>query len=450
MTLVVTPPDDLDVALLDAVRDWLPGRRWFPAKGTQAELALVGGLALADDVRVLLVRAKAGSIDAVLQVPLVLTPATGEHDGGHAGATTSPTDVVGHVGGRAVLDGAAHPAFVAAWLAAADGPGAPVDPSTARAVSGEQSNTSVILRAAPDAPAPAAILKVLRAVAAGENPDVDVPRHLVDVGSADVPPPLAWLQARWPGPSGEQVEGYLGAMSAFVPQAQDGFELACDVARRGEPFDDLARELGAVVAGVHADLVRAFGTDAATAPEDGPEQVASAVANRFAWAVSAVPQLTRFAPGVEAVVAQVRGLAVAPPRQRVHGDLHLGQVLRSGSRWFVTDFEGEPLAPLAARTRPDLALRDVAGMLRSLDYAAAVAGLTGDAAQSWTDAARAALLDGYAGAAVAQPVDVDADGRAVLLRALELDKTLYEAVYESRNRPTWLPIPLAGLERLAG
>lgn len=446
MTLVVTPPDEVDVALLDAVRDWLPGRRWFPAKGTQAELTLVGGLALADDVRVLLVRARAGSIDAVLQVPLVLAA-----DGaGSPAPSGSPADeVVGRVAGRAVLDGAAHPAFVAAWLAAADGPGAQVDPATARAVSGEQSNTSVILRAAPDAPAPAAILKVLRAVATGENPDVDVPRHLVDVGSTDVPAPLAWLQARWPDATGEQVEGYLGAMSAFVPQAQDGFELACDVARRGEPFDDLARELGAVVAGVHADLVRAFGADGTTAPQDGPEQVAAAVAGRFSWAMSAVPQLARFAPGVESVVAQVRALPVAPPRQRVHGDLHLGQVLRSGSRWFVTDFEGEPLAPLAARTRPDLALRDVAGMLRSLDYAAAVAGLTGDAAQAWSDRARAALLDGYAGAAVAQP-DVDADGRALLLRALELDKTLYEAVYESRNRPTWLPIPLAGLERLAG
>ncbi|NKY40270.1 maltokinase N-terminal cap-like domain-containing protein, partial [Cellulomonas septica] len=95
MTLVVTPPDALDVALLAAVRDWLPGRRWFPAKGTQAELALVGGLALADDVRVLLVRAKAGSIDAVLQVLLVLAPAaTGDDDADVAGA---PTEVVGHV-----------------------------------------------------------------------------------------------------------------------------------------------------------------------------------------------------------------------------------------------------------------------------------------------------------------------------------------------------------------
>ncbi|AEE46887.1 maltokinase N-terminal cap-like domain-containing protein [Cellulomonas fimi] len=449
MTLTVGTPDGLDAALLDVAREWLPERRWFPAKGTRADLELVGSLPLADDVRVLLVRARAGSIDAVLQVPLVLTAASPDAaDAAETPDTPDPT-VVGRVGDRVVRDGAAHPAFVAAWLAVADGPGADVDPGTARAVSGEQSNTSVILRATPDAPAPAAILKVLRAVAAGENPDVEVPRRLVEAGSTDVPAPLAWLEARWPDGSGGTVQGYLGAMSAFVEQAQDGFELACDVARRGEPFDAAARELGAVVAGVHAALVRAFGTDDATAPGDGPEQVAAAVANRFSWATSAVPQLARFAPGVDAVVAEVRALPAAPPRQRVHGDLHLGQVLRSGSRWFVTDFEGEPLAPLAARTRPDLALRDVAGMLRSLDYAAAVGGLTGPQAQAWTDSARRSLLDGYAAAAAPQ-ADVDAAARAVLLRALELDKTLYEAVYESRNRPTWLPIPLAGLERLAG
>ena len=116
-------------------------------------------------------------------------------------------------------------------------------------------------------------------------------------------------------------------------------------------------------------------------------------------------------------------------------------MLRSHDAWFIIDFEGEPLAPLAQRTRPDLALRDVAGLLRSIDYAAAVGGLTGPEAQEWTDAARAGLLAGYGTTA-----DGDA---AVLLRALELDKTLYEAVYESRNRPSWLPIPLAGLERLA-
>ena len=118
----------------------------------------------------------------------------------------------------------------------------------------------------------------------------------------------------------------------------------------------------------------------------------------------------------------------------MHGDLHLGQVLRASDEWFITDFEGEPLAPLEQRTRPDLAVRDLAGLLRSIDYAAAVGGLTG------TEAA-GVVCRGSRGA----------PGRLrlrppphVLVRALELDKTLYEAVYESRNRPAWLPIPPRG------
>lgn len=458
MTLTAHEPEPVDEALLALLRTWLPERRWFPAKGTPAELSLVGALRLGDapddadgvGVRVLLVRARAGSIDAVLQVPLVLE--SGHAEGG-------PGDVVGVLGGRTVRDGAAHPAFVRAWLAVAEGrphPPRDLDPATARAVAGEQSNSSVVLSPAA-APVAAdarrggsgrAILKVLRAVQPGDNPDVDVPRALVDAGVASVPAPLAWLRATWPAADGSRATGYLGALAAFVDDARDGFELACDAARAGQPFDDLARDLGRVTATVHHALAGAF--PLVDAP-DGPEQVARAIEQRHAWAVSAVPDLARFAPTVQGVAARVRALPATPPRQRVHGDLHLGQVLRTPTAWYVTDFEGEPLAPLDQRTRPDLAVRDVAGLLRSIDYAAAVGGGSGPAASAWAVAARAALLEGYAEghpAASAPPTGGDAD-LALLTLALELDKTLYEAVYESRNRPSWLPIPVGALERLA-
>ncbi|GIG22339.1 hypothetical protein Cch01nite_30630 [Cellulomonas chitinilytica] len=418
-----------DDGLVELLRAWLPARRWYPAKGAEATLSVVERRALADGVEDVLVRVRAGSIDALLQVPLVLVP---------VGADV-PDDALGVLGDRVVLDGAAHPAFVQAWLAAADGPGTGADPATARAVSGEQSNTSVVL----GSERPVAILKVLRALQPGENPDVEVPRRLVEVGWTHVPEPLAWVEADWPAPDGTTAHGYLGVLSAFVPQAQDGFVLACGYAEREESFAALAAELGEVVATMHTALVRGFGTDATTRAEDGPAAVAASLAGRFAWATSAVPSLARFAPAVDGVLAQVRALPTAPPRQRVHGDLHLGQVLRSTDRWFVTDFEGEPSAPLEQRTRPDLAVRDVAGMLRSFDYAAAVGGLTGEAATRWTGEARAALLDGYAAGS-------DEEQVPVLLRALELDKTLYEVVYESRNRPSWVPIPLAGLDRLLG
>ncbi len=113
--------------------------------------------------------------------------------------------------------------------------------------------------------------------------------------------------------------------------------------------------------------------------------------------------------------------------------------------WVALDFEGEPLRPLAERVRPDLVQRDVAGMLRSFDYAAGSVGLAEPAvdATGWAAACRAAFLEGYA--AVAGPAG---DDDVALIRALELDKALYEVVYESRNRPTWLPIPLAAVQRL--
>lgn len=428
MILDALAPDDLDHALVGLLGTWLPQRRWYPAKGTDAHLSPVGAVHLADDVRVLLVHARADAVDVVLQVPVVLVT-----DAAAEGA--DPGAVVGTVAGRTVLDAAGDARFLSAWLSAADGPGAAVDVSAARVVTGEQSNTSVVLPGVDGVPT--GILKVLRTLAGGENPDIDVPRRLVEAGWDGVPAPLAWAQARWPSTDGGTAVGYLGVLSAFVPGAQDGFELACAWAGEGRAFAGPAAELGATVAGMHEALVRAFGAGPAT--DDGGT-LARALTDRLAWATAAVPTLAEHAAGVRSVVDEVAALGRTPARQRVHGDLHLGQVLRSAGRWFVIDFEGEPLAPLAARVLPDLALRDVAGLLRSFDYAAAVGGLTGDAAQAWTADARAALLTGYGAA--------DDPTSRLLLRALELDKTLYEAVYEARNRPAWSPIPQAGLARL--
>lgn len=438
MTLTAARPDGLDARLLAALRPWLLDRRWFPVKEPDAVLSVVGALELpsaGSRVRLLLLAVSGGALRAVLQVPLVLTSSAG------------PADVViASLDGLDVLDGAGHPDFLAAWLTVADGPAgaatirARLSPASGQVLTGEQSNTSVVLS---DSAGPVAILKVLRALADGENPDVDVPRRLVEVGWDAVPAPLGWLTACWSEPGGQVATGYLGALSTFVPEAADGFELACDHARRGITFAPLAADLGTVVASMHAALVRAYGTFPDEDPARGPAAVADGVQARFAWATEAVPALLRYRSAVDDVLAAVRALPRTPARQRVHGDLHLGQVLRSTGRWFVTDFEGEPLAPLVERTRPDLAVRDVAGVLRSFDYAAAVGGLDAAAAGTWVPEARAAFLEAYRTSTPGSAAD-----QAVLLRAQELDKTLYEVVYEARHRPHWLPIPLAGLDRL--
>jgi maltokinase len=171
---------------------------------------------------------------------------------------------------------------------------------------------------------------------------------------------------------------------------------------------------------------------------------------RLDAAVSVVGALAPFADDIHAAYEAVATLPAAVPVQRIHGDFHLGQALRTDAGWVIIDFEGEPARTLGERTALMSPLRDVAGMLRSFDYAArhllaeqtAAPHLEYRAAE-WAERNRDAFCDGYASAHGRDPRE-----DAVLLRAFELDKAVYEVVYEARNRPTWLPIPLGSVERL--
>jgi maltokinase len=149
-------------------------------------------------------------------------------------------------------------------------------------------------------------------------------------------------------------------------------------------------------------------------------------------------------PRLSALTARFRELehAGAVRVSRIHGDYHLGQLLRTEDGFAVIDFEGEPARPLAERRAPGSPLRDLAGMLRSLDYAAHTAIGPSDARDRtrWLAEARDAFLDGYGGIGA---------GEAPLLAAFELEKACYEVVYEANNRPDWLWLPLGALEREA-
>jgi maltokinase len=249
-------------------------------------------------------------------------------------------------------------------------------------------------------------------------------------------------------------------LQTFVANASDGWRLATASVRDlyaegdlhadevGGDFAADSERLGAATASVHADMARVLPTQ----PADPAwfSGLAAQMGERLDAAVGVVPELRDHADGLRRLYAAVADTPEQVVRQRVHGDFHLGQVLRTATGWIVLDFEGEPARPLAARREPDSPMRDVAGMLRSFDYAARhlLVEQPGDAqrdyrAQEWAARNRAAFCAGYSAASGMDPC-----GNSPLLRAFEADKAVYECVYEARNRPHWLIIPLQSLSRL--
>lgn len=282
-----------------------------------------------------------------------------------------------------------------------------------RPLAGEQSNTSV---AVDDA----TIVKLFRRVGppGARNPDAEMVRALWEHGFGSVAEPVAEFTR-----GGRD----LAAARRFLPAATSGWDLLLE---RAEVPDELYG-LGEVTAHLHVALAEVFG-DTPGAPQQ--------------WSAVMIAGLAR-APlpdGLDATsrFAAVGALADAGRSIRIHGDYHLGQVLHEAGRWTVLDFEGEPARPRAERVAPSSALRDVAGMLRSFSYAAAV----GDRPPSWEAGARQRFLDGYRSV---DEVDRLLPGDpAVLLAAFELDKAVYEVGYERANRPDWEAIPLAAVRRL--
>ncbi|MEU9911226.1 phosphotransferase [Streptomyces sp. NPDC051001] len=300
-----------------------------------------------------------------------------------------------------------------------------------RMVTAEQSNSSVVY-------GDTFILKLLRRVVPGVNPDLELPLALAREGCPRVPAPTAWLHADLDGES-----SVLGVLQPFVQGAADGWELALRELAKGEDFTAEARALGRATAEVHTALARALPSVTLGAAQLQP--LVDGMTERLEAAVQAVPSLRPYAPGLHSAFTALADLAAEGrtwTAQRVHGDLHLGQCLRSpAGQWSLIDFEGEPSKPLAERRMPQPPARDVAGMLRSFDYAA----LSADPPMpGWAHACRAAYCSGYAEIAGADPRT-----DPVLLRAYETDKAIYEVVYEARHRPDWLPVPMAAIERYA-
>lgn len=385
------------------VAGWLASQRWFAGRGRIPEPRAVGEVALADGFRILLVVDDADPADVVYQIPV-------DHRG---------------------VDAVGEPGFGPAVLAAMGRPGYDVG----RALAVEQSNSSVVVRG-PDVPA--AIIKVYRVVHHGPHPEAEISQRLTEVG-APVPSHLGTLEATWTDAAGRSGGGALAVAQEFVDGPGDGWRLALEALDAGDAFLQQAEDLGRGTAELHVALAAAFPTSEPS-PADRA-RIRVGWHGRLATAERQVPAVAENADAAAAVFDAV-GDDDWPALQRVHGDLHLGQVLAAsaGDPWRFTDFEGEPLRPIAERASNDLALRDVAGMLRSFGYAAAS---RPGAAPGWATDCSRAYLAGYDSVAHAS-----AGERGPLLRALVLDKALYEAAYEAAHRPQWIGIPLAAIRQI--
>jgi maltokinase len=338
---------------------------------------------------------------------------------------------------------------------------APGEPAkVARPLLVEQSNTSVVYDER-------LILKFFRRVHPEPNPDVEVTRVLGNRGFPHVVPQLEPL--RYQGSD-------LAVVRQFLLGATDAWDLAHTSLRdllgtpsppeeAGGDFAPEAAALGTVIAQLHLVLADAYGTEPGV-----PERWFSgfrAQLGRLASHPPADPGARggpRIAPvdvvDVEGVAKAFDGLATvgdAGAAIKVHGDLHLGQLLLADAGWFVIDFEGEPARPVAERMLPSSPLRDVAGMLRSFQYAARTAlverGRDVDAelvsvADAWEARAVDAFWHGYSGVdGIEALLPAVAEDRLKLLRAFELDKAVYEVVYELGHRPDWVDVPASAIRR---
>jgi len=368
----------------------------------------------------------------------------------------------------------------------------------ARRLGAEQSNSSVLYE-------DYAVLKLYRRLQPGPHPEVEMTRFLAErAGFANTPPPLATLELTLPGAEGNDTCA-AGVLYRFVRNQGDGWTLALDYLTRylddalneaapgatppGRAADmpdpdhfflALARQLGLRTAQMHRALAECAGDDPAFMPEpitrqdlaewrQTLEQNVEVMLARLERGEAGLPEAAReladaligAGPQLFRAIRSLMPDDIVATKTRYHGDFHLGQVIAVQNDFYLIDFEGEPGRPLAARRRKSSPLRDVAGMIRSFDYAATAAvrqlGETRPAAvprmNALAEAWRQRAIDGFR-AAYRRAMRGCPSYPASKLQAkalvdfFTLEKAVYEVSYELANRPGWVAIPLNGILRV--
>jgi maltokinase len=433
--------------LTELLTGWITHQRWFAGKGRPIDdLTVESDVELSPGLRHLIISVRQGRAHDRYQLLL------------GSGAEESSRFKPAHIGDGyydAAYDADLTGTLLQAMAAGGDlGPlrfrhleGTEIDTSLRSLVLGaEQSNTSLVY-------GDTYICKLFRRLTPGINPELEIVTALALRDGSHIAQPYGWIETDL---DGEPTT--LAMTQEFLSNANDGWALALasvrdlyaslnpSAAEAGGDFSAESYRLGMATAQVHHELAAAFPTEVIEAQE--VKRMIEDHRRRLALAVDEVPELGEYTQVAEEAYQRVTDVAREVPVQRVHGDYHLGQVMRTPTDWVILDFEGEPGQPIAERRALSSPLRDVAGMLRSFDYAALHlltdhpdADELRPRAVEWAELNRSSFLAGYsAGGGHLRAED------AVLLRALELAKAAYEVVYEARNRPTWLPIPMAAFQ----